>query len=251
MTDNQPGSGGDGTFRLPTPDMSVFGDETPDDTRADTPADTRADTPTEPTGEHGPAGRPHGRMTFQDAGTVPHEPTLAERRARQRAEEEAEVEQERQIEAELAAARRRSTRRKVLIGSVVVAGAVALIGSQYLFNSGSTTATCVGADPNDSNQAVGDQYCDESYVTSHGGYVNNGIIFLPIGNGGFRQYRYYYGGTVSGGRVSGGSYTPPSSGTLKTGSGKTISRGGFGVPSGSTGGSGSKGGSSGGKSGGS
>ncbi len=61
--------------------------------------------------------------------------------------------------------------------------------------------------------------------------------FIYIGGTG---YRYNYGGTGAvGQKVSGGTYTAPDSGTtVKTQSGKTVQRGGFGVSnSGKSGGS--------------
>jgi hypothetical protein len=247
MSSEKPGDASDDAYGLPTPDRNVFGER---DETAKTPADETPEAATSelphpdlPTEQH-PFPPPRGRMTFQDASTPKREPTLAEQRARQQAEAEAEAEAER-------AEHKRRTRRRVLIGGAVVVVAAGVIGSQYLFNA-STTANCVGADQGDQGAVVNDQYCDAAYVTSHGGYVHNGIIFLPIGNGGFRQYQYYYGGSVRNGHVSGGSYTPPSGGAIKTGSGKTITRGGFGVPGGSSGGSdsGSHSGGSGGKSGG-
>ena len=254
-------SGGQDEYGLPTPDLSVFGDEqspTERQSRPDTGEPGRDDA-----AESGPAAepqaaehdgeptpesptRPRGRMTFQDEHTAKHQPTLAEQRARQQPDAEQAAEAERQAED---AARRARTKRRLLIGGAVVVVAAGIIGSQYLFNS-TTTANCVDADSGVQGAVVNDQYCDQAYVQSHGGYVHNGIIFLPIGNGSFRQYQYYYGGTVSNGHVSGGSYTAPSNGSIKTGSGKTISRGGFGVSS-DSGSSGSRSGSSGGKSGGS
>ncbi|HWC83834.1 MAG TPA: hypothetical protein VG756_28065 [Pseudonocardiaceae bacterium] len=283
MSSEKPG--GDEPYRLPTPDLTVFGEDesTTAEHRAE-PAGGDEHHGAHPGDEvlgHGVLGRdetvenfsgapgeqptveqehPRGRMTFQDEHTARHQPTLAEQRARQQAEAEAGRAEEQRVEDEFAAARKRQVRRRVLIGGAVVVVAAGIIGSQYLFQS-TTTANCVGADQSDQNSVVNDQYCDQAYVQSHGGYVSNGIIFLPIGSGGFRQYRYYYGGSVSSGHVSGGSYTAPSSGSLKTGSGKSISRGGFGVTSGGSGSSGggsdeggssgSHSGSSGGKSGGS
>lgn len=221
----------DGTYRLPSPDPNLFGDQPA--APNDEPADHES-------------GRARGRMDFQDEHTRPHQPTLAEQRARQQAEAEAAQQEEQRAQAEYAAAQRSATRRRVLIGGGVVVGAAALIAGFYLVSSAqTTTANCVGADNTDQGSVVNDQYCDESYVTSHGGYVRNNIIFLPIGGGLFRQYQYYYGGSVSNGHVTGGSISPPSSGKIRTGSGQTVQRGGFGVPEGSSGSSGGKGSSGG------
>jgi hypothetical protein len=178
-------------------------------------------------------------MRFQDEATTPRPPTLAEQRARQQAEEQ---QQEREVEAEIAADKSRR-RRRVMIGAGVTVGIVAIVGGLYLLSSpGDVTARCTVSGTNADGTVVQDQYCNQDYVTSQGGHIENGIIFLPIiGGGGFRQYHYYYGGSGNiGQRVSGGSYTQPSSGTIKTNSGGTVSRGGLGVSnhSGSSGGGG-------------
>jgi hypothetical protein len=92
------------------------------------------------------------------------------------------------------------------------------------------TAHCVGQSDSLSES---EDYCDENYVRSHGGYHSGGIFFLPIPGGGYNQYRYNYGGSVAGGRVTGGSYTAPSGNTtVKSSSGRTVQRGGFGISSG-------------------
>jgi hypothetical protein len=191
-------------------------------------------------------------VRFQDASTArPRPPSLAEQRARQQAEEaEAEAERER-----FAAAGRSRRRRRVFLGiGVVVVIVILMAGALYLLSPPTVTARCVSADGSTTDVVSNDQYCDQAYVTSHGGYVQNGLIFVPVGNGLFQHYRYYYGGNLVGNRVTGGSFTVPSRATVKTGSGSTIQRGGFGVPGGSGGSSGGKsggkGGSSGGRSGG-
>lgn len=218
---------GDRPYELPTPNMDVFG---PDDHPTE-PGSTGAVPPPPP--EH-----PRGSMRFQDPSTTrPHEPSLAEQRARQQAQE---AEAEAELAAQIAAGRKAVIRRRVMIGGGVTVGIAALVGAWYLFSPSNVTARCTSDGGSNSDTVVQDQYCDESYVTSHHGYFSNGIAFIPIPGGGFSQYRYYYGGSGSVGQhVSGGSYSAPSNGTVKTGSGKTISRGGLGV-------SGSHGGSSGG-----
>lgn len=180
-----------------------------------------------------------GRMSFQDADTTkPREPTLAEQRARRKAVEE---EAERAL-AEAAATeeieRKARTRRRVLIGSGVTVGVAALVAVWYqAATPNEVTANCVAQDD---VLAADENVCDERYVTSHGGYYSGGFFFLPLPGGGYSQYHYNYGGTVGpGGRVTGGSATAPSSRTtVKTSSGKTVQRGGFGISSGGkTGGS--------------
>jgi len=234
-------------YHLPSPDLSIFDVSDPmsptagSQQRAGTEGSGSADTVANPVAEPKTSPMPaqpwaarghHGTMRFQDPSTTkPQEPSLAERRARKRAEEQ---EAERQRVAE----QRANSRRRVMIGTGVTVGAVALVGAWYLLSPANVTASCVGADSADQNTVVGDQYCDASYVTSHGGHLSNGIAFIPIPGGGFRQYRYYYGGTLLGGRLSGGTFTAPSRATIRTGSGTTIQRGGFGFSgSGESGGS--------------
>ncbi|GGM48068.1 hypothetical protein GCM10012275_18920 [Longimycelium tulufanense] len=160
-------------------------------------------------------------MQFQDPGTTrPRPPTLAEQKARQRAE----AREREQQQAELARAEHRAKiRRRVLIGSGVTVGVVALIAISYAATRPQqVTAHCVQQD----GTVVDDQYCDESYVRSHGGHVGGGIIFLPGGG----QYYYNYGGTGRvGDKISGGSTVKPQGAEVKTQSGKTIQRGGFGI----------------------
>lgn len=193
--------------------------------------------------------RPRGQIRFQDPETTkPRAPTLGEQRARRKALEE---EREREIAEAEAAERKRKLRKRILIGGGVTVGVVALVAVWYsATSSNEVTANCVGSD--DSVLSSDENYCDQNYVTSHGGHYSNGVFFIPLATGGFGQYRYNYGGTVgSGGHVTGGTLTAPGvDTTVKTNSGKTVQRGGFGVSGSSK--SGSSGGSSGGsKSGGS
>lgn len=215
-------------YRLPTPDLGVFGGEEDKTESVETPTERAEDA----------AGPRQGTMRFQDENTKPRPPTLAEARARQQAQEaEREAALQAQADAEAEAERRRR-RKRVMIGAGVTLGIVVVVGGLYLASqSNDVTARCTSNDAANSGTVVQDQYCDEDYVTSHGGYIQNGIIFLPIGGGRYSQYHYYYGGSGNiGQRVSGGSYTQPSSGTIKTGSGGTVSRGGLGVSSKSGGG---------------
>jgi hypothetical protein len=189
-----------------------------------------------------------GKVEFQNADdVVKRELSLAEKRARKKAEEDLAAQETAAAEA---AERKAKLRKRVLIGAGVTVGLAAVIGVSYLALRPSTvTARCVTT----SDDVSSDQYCDRDYVYAHGGYINpGGIIFMPIIGGGYRQYHYSYGGSVAGGKVSGGSVDKPSGATIKTGSGTTIQRGGFGLGnSGKSGTSGKSGGSSGGKSGGS
>lgn len=236
----------DKTYNLPTPDMNVFGAD--DDGRGTTPA---ADAAGHEAGQHDhvAGGRNGGTMRFQDAASAtPRPPTLAEQRARIQAEEELAAQQE-------AASAKAAGRRRVMIGGGVTVGVVALVGAWYLLASPETvTAQCTVAAGSQTDTIVNDQYCDEAYVNSHGGHISNGFIFLPLVGGGYSQYHYYYGGTGTiGQKATGGSFTEPSNATVKTKSGSTIKRGGFGITgrSGGSSGGGSDTGGSHGKSGGS
>jgi hypothetical protein len=203
---------------------SASGVDMTDKEQPDDPANEADDPAEEPESEP-----KRGQIRFQDPETAkPRPPTVGEQRARRRAQEQ-EAAQER---AETEAAERRSkTRRRLLIGGGVTVGVVALVAVWYAAATpDEVTAHCVG---DDSVLASDENVCDENYVTSHGGHYSNGIFFLPLG-GGYRQYHYNYGGTVaSGGRVTGGTLTAPGvKTTVKTNSGKTVQRGGFGVSSG-------------------
>ncbi|NBH11306.1 DUF2058 domain-containing protein [Amycolatopsis sp. SID8362] len=180
-------------------------------------------------------------MRFQDSNTQPRQPSVAEQRARQQALAQEERDQELARQADAKAA----TRRKILIGSGVTVGLVGLVATFYTVArpTGDVTAVCTDG----SGVIQNDDYCDESYVTSHHGYSSGGFWFIPINGGGYQSYRYNYGGTGTiGQHVTGGSYDAPSSRTsVHTKSGKSVQRGGFGISgkSGSTGGSGKSGGS--------
>lgn len=189
---------------------------------------------------------PRGSMRFQDASTSrPREPTLGEQRARRQALEEQARQEAAAEQARAEGERKAAVRRKMLIGGGVTVGLVAVVATWYIAGTGeSVNAVCT-----DSNGTVQpDEYCDDNYATSHGGYYNagTGFWFIPIGGGQYSQYRYNYGGTGTVGQpVSGGSYTRPSgSTTVKTSSGKTVQRGGFGISSKTSGGTGGKSGGS-------
>ncbi|MCE3550346.1 hypothetical protein LWC33_02590 [Pseudonocardia sp. RS11V-5] len=207
--------------------------------------------PPDETGETRPVERARGRMTEQDASTTPREPTLAEKRAREqgarrRAEEARLAEEE---------AGRRKKRKRILIGSGVAVGVVALIAVGYAVSSDDeeVQARCV----DDNNVVVDDGNCVTPASASNNTYYGGGGFFpIFIGAGG-RQYHYNYGGSGNIGQVAtGGTTTVPQNATVRTPSGKTISRGGLGVSNGGSSSGGSKGtsggsSSSGGKSGGS
>lgn len=178
-----------------------------------------------PEGQNPPPPQ-RGSMRFQDENTTARQPSLGEQRARRQAlieEEEREVTERQNAEV---AARKSSTKRKILIGSGVTVGLVGLVATYYsVAQPEEVTAICAS----DKNIVADDNNCDEAYVTSHGGYSSGGFLFLPIGMGG-GSYRYNYGGQGTiGGPVSGGSYTAPSNANVNTKSGKSIQRGGLGI----------------------
>nr|WP_051232240.1 hypothetical protein [Pseudonocardia asaccharolytica] len=165
-------------------------------------------------------------MRFQDETTVPREPTLAERRARQQAARREREEAAAKLAAQEASGKRR---KRILIGAGVTVGVVALIAVGYsVVNAGeSVEARCV----DQAGIVVDESNCvtPASNTTYHSG---GGFYPIFIGTGG-RQYHYNYGGSGSIGQpVSGGSTAQPRNATVKTPSGKTISRGGLGVSSG-------------------
>ncbi|SES46348.1 hypothetical protein [Actinokineospora terrae] len=164
-----------------------------------------------------------GSVSYQDETTRAKKPSVAEQRARRDA-------QRRQREAEQAAyeeaERKRKKRKRILIGSGVTVGVVALVAVVYAASTpDEVTAQCTTSD----GVIVDDDYCDSTYATSHGGYSSGGFIYI-----GGSSYRYNYGGSGSvGQKVTGGSYVSPGSDTtVKTNSGKTVQRGGLGVSSG-------------------
>ncbi|XVV03983.1 hypothetical protein ACQPW3_00690 [Actinosynnema sp. CA-248983] len=148
---------------------------------------------------------------------------MAEQRARQQA-----AKQQREA-AEAAAAeeaRRRKRRKRLLIGGGVAVGVVGVVAIWYAAASpDEVEAQCTRDDI-----VVEDQYCDENYARTHGGYYSNGFIYI-----GGSSYRYHYGGTSVpvGQKVSGGSYAIPKGANVTTKSGTTIQRGGFGISGGS------------------
>jgi len=183
--------------------------------------------------EEPPADAPprRGQVRYQDPATAhPRPPSLAEQRARQVADRKAE---EVELAETAAAERKRKLRRRLLIGSGVTVGVVAIVSIWYAASRPKeVTAYCVA----DDDVVNDDSYCDEQYVSGSGGYHSGGFFFI-----GGRQYHYYYGGnpTPLGQRVSGGSTVLPQGKAVTTRSGKSIQRGGFGIRGGSSKSSGS------------
>jgi hypothetical protein len=170
----------------------------------------------------------HGSVRWQDPATAkPRSPTVAEARARDKARKAREAEEE--IEAVKAekARKRAATGKKVLIGSAVGVGVVAVVAAGYaMFHDDRVGATCV---KDGTNEVVPDSYCSS-------GYSGGGSTFIYAG----APYRYYYGGSNGGigTTARGGTLTLPKgttattkSGTSISKSGSSVSRGGFGSSS--------------------
>jgi hypothetical protein len=179
-------------------------------------------------------------MRFQDETTKPREPTLAERRAREQAARRAEEEERRAVAEQ---ERSRKKRKRILIGSGVTVGVVALIAVGYSVAQpdDEVQAQCVDEQ---TNVVVEDANCVTPTQASSGYYGGGGFYPIFIGGGG-RQYHYNYGGNGTVGQpVQGGTSTVPREGTrVTTSSGRTIagpsssssvSRGGLGVSGGSS-----------------
>lgn len=214
-------------------------------TPSEQPTQADPQSPGEPTTGPVPTTPTRGRIRQQDESTAPREPTLAERRARER-----KLESDRT--AVLAKEARSKKNKRILIGTGATVGVVALIAAVYAASSSDdeVEARCV----DENNVVVDDSNCQQPVAGSN----HYGGGFFPIFLGGFgRQYHYNYGGSGGLGQVAtGGTTTVPRDGTsVRSGtsgrsgtvsSGGTISRGGLGVSSGgSKGSSGSSSGSSG------
>ncbi|WP_415360934.1 hypothetical protein [Saccharothrix sp. BKS2] len=181
-----------------------------------------------PTSQQGGRSGGRGQVRNQEPGkTKPRPPTVAEQRARSRlAQQEREAELAREAEEK----RKKKLRKRLLISGGVVVGVVGVVAIWYAAASpDEVDAQCTMNDV-----VVDDDYCDDNYVNSHGGYHSGGFFYI-----GGNSYRYHYGGpsTPVGQKVSGGSYTLPKGASVSTSSGKVIQRGGFGVSGGSKSGS--------------
>lgn len=182
----------------------------------------------EPTPRQGPRQTGRGQVRNQEPGkTKPRPPTVAEQRARaQVAQQEREAELAREAEEK----RKKKLRKRLLISGGVVVGVVGVVAIWYAAASPDEVDAQCTLD----GVVVDDDYCDDNYVSSHGGYHSGGFFYI-----GGNSYRYHYGGpsTPVGQKVSGGSYTMPKGANVSTSSGKVIQRGGFGVSGGSKSGS--------------
>lgn len=199
-------------------------------------------------GQPGQPGQQPGQMRYQDGDTTtPREPTLAEKKARERAYQR----QQEQEATELAAARKKTdTRRRVMVGSGVSVGVVALVASfysgyTYSMQKDAAQATCTAEHPETGETiAQPEEYCEDGYAQQHGHYNHStGMMMMPIFLGGGNyggsvpasQYKHSYspvGSSTSapGQKVNNPNFTKPS-GQITSQSGKTIQRGGFGIGS--------------------
>jgi hypothetical protein len=193
------------------------------------------------------SGPTRGAMRYQDpATTVAREPTLGEQRAREQAKK-------REAEAADAAAaeekRKRKKRKRILIGAGVTVGVAAVAAIGYAASQPEdVVARCVDAN----DVVVDDSNClNGQEISNNSGYIGGGGFYPIFIGGGGSQYHYNYGGSGNiGQRASGGTTTVPNNTNVRTASGSSVSRGGFGVSKGgsSSGGSSSGGSSSGGSS---
>lgn len=176
-----------------------------------------------------PPQDPQGSVRWQDPATAkPRQPSVAEARARDKAQKAREAEEEiERVKAEKAR-KRAATGKKVLIGSAVGVGVVAVVAAGYAIfhRDDRISASCV---KDGTNEVVPDSYCSS-------GHSSGGSTFFYAGS----SYRYYYGGSNSGvGSIAhGGTLTLPKgttattkSGTSISKSGSSVSRGGFGSSS--------------------
>ena len=147
-----------------------------------------------------------GRMRQQDpATTTPRAPTVAEQRARREAQRRERAQAE---AAQAAEERKRTVRKRVLIGGGVAVGLVAVVAIVYAASQpDEVEAQCTdqrGVVVDDSNW-----YCSGNSV---GGYYGGGFVPIFLGGGG-DQYHYNYGSRAPiGSVVSGGTTTPPRAG---------------------------------------
>ncbi|GAB3136178.1 hypothetical protein GCM10027289_31290 [Tsukamurella serpentis] len=165
-----------------------------------------------------PPRRP-GRIRQQDESTTARPETVAEARARQRAQRARQEQQAKEAAEAAAAAAKKARRRKQMIGAGVGVGVVGAIALLYVAipdndgagGAGSQTAHCTTGD----GQVVSDSYCSTGTINPVTGFILlNGM-----------SYRYNYGGSVNGGRISGGTYDRPTGTSFRTSSGAAVDPG--------------------------
>ncbi|TDD56652.1 hypothetical protein E1288_00785 [Saccharopolyspora elongata] len=223
--------------------MTEDGKPVADDDRQQWGGGNTPDNPEQPEQPVSPDAAGRGRIRYQDESTTPREPTLAEQRARIAAEKR----REEQHRADLAAAEAKTKkRRRIMIGGGATVGVVALVAAMYSASEISNEANasqeyCATDQSGQPGVRDQDQFCDENYVSSHGGYHSGGMFFMPIflpgttiPSGQHSSYRYAYtpagvSAPPVGSPASGSSFTKPSGSTIKDSKGKTIQRGGFGI----------------------
>lgn len=181
-----------------------------------------------------------GSIQRQEPGvTQPRPPTVAEARARDKARKRAE---ETQAATATAAANKKRTRKRALIGGVAIVGVAGLVGGGYLAYKALTkpdqvTAYCTVIDKNGQEIVAPDDQCETASRAvgsgSTGAYTHSNGIFIYNGS----QYRYYYGGNNTVGQPpKGGTTVQPKGAQISTKSGSTVTRGGLGTSSKSSGG---------------
>ncbi|WP_327101152.1 hypothetical protein OIE68_21610 [Nocardia vinacea] len=182
-----------------------------------------------------------GSVQRQEPGvTQPRPPTVAEARARDKARKRAE---DAQRAATAAAEHKKRTRKRVLIGGVAIVGVAGLVGGGYLAYRALTkpdqvTAYCTVIDQNGQEVVAADDQCQTASTAvgsgTTGAYTGSNGIFIYNGT----QYRYYYGGNNTVGKPpTGGTTVQPKGAQISTKSGSTVTRGGLGTSSKSSGGS--------------
>lgn len=166
------------------------------------------------------AGSPpgsRGTVRRQDRATSrKRAPSVGEARARDKAREKEEAIEQ----ARLAAEAKRKKRNRRLIGGAATVGVVGVVAGlgYWALSPSRVTAQCVQDDPAGHPVVVEDTYC-----TTHSSGPGGFIFF------GGHQYRYYYGSSGAVGTWPvGGTTVAPKGADVKTKSGTTVQRGGFG-----------------------
>jgi hypothetical protein len=156
-------------------------------------------------------------MRFQDpAATRPRPPTVGEARAREKAERERKAAERALVEANV----KRYHRNRRLKGGAAVVGVVGVVAAlgYWALSPRTVNAQCVQEDSTGGPIIVPDSYC-----TGHSGGPSG--LFIYSGH----QYRYYYGSSGAVGTWPvGGTTVAPKGADVKTKSGTTVQRGGFG-----------------------
>jgi hypothetical protein len=167
-------------------------------------------------GGSGPPGS-RGNVRRQDRATSrKRAPSVGEARARDKVRQKEEAIEQARVDAE----EKRRKRNRRLIGAAATVGVVGVVAGlgYWALSPNRVTAQCVQDDPSGHPVIVEDSYC-----TTHSSGPGGFIFF------GGHQYRYYYGSTGAIGTWPvGGTTVAPKGSEVKTKSGTTVQRGGFG-----------------------